>query len=97
PGRIYKDDYTFRVWPTAPPGEYRLEVGWWDPETEARYPPRILAGKMWPFRSELTADIQSCRCTLTEGGLKFGPFRGVVGKYSETAYRRVYVKKRRGI
>ncbi|MCX8068176.1 MAG: 6-pyruvoyl-tetrahydropterin synthase-related protein [Anaerolineae bacterium] len=45
PGRIYKDDYTFRVWPTAPPGEYRLEVGWWDPETEARYPPRILSGE----------------------------------------------------
>lgn len=45
PGLIYRDDYTFRVLPTAPPGEYRLEVGWWDPETEARYPPRILSGK----------------------------------------------------
>ncbi|RME33187.1 MAG: hypothetical protein D6793_10070 [Thermoflexia bacterium] len=45
PGRIYRDEYTFQVWPTAPPGEYRLEAGWWDPETEARYPPRILGGE----------------------------------------------------
>ncbi|MGB9888148.1 MAG: 6-pyruvoyl-tetrahydropterin synthase-related protein [Anaerolineae bacterium] len=45
PGGLYRDTYTFRVAPDAPPGEYRLEVGWWDPQTQQRYPPRILRGK----------------------------------------------------
>ena len=44
PGRMYRDTYTFRVLPDAPPGEYRLEVGWWDPDTQQRYPPRIVHG-----------------------------------------------------
>lgn len=45
PGGLYRDTYTFRVAPDAPPGEYRLEVGWWDPETQQRYPPRIVRGE----------------------------------------------------
>ncbi|MBC7227070.1 MAG: hypothetical protein H5T61_07535 [Thermoflexales bacterium] len=45
PGGLYRDTYTFRVAPDAPPGEYWLEVGWWDPETQQRYPPRIVAGE----------------------------------------------------
>jgi hypothetical protein len=45
PGGLYRDTYTFRVAPDAPPGEYRLEVGWWDPQTEQRYPPRIVRGE----------------------------------------------------
>lgn len=45
PGGLYRDTYTFRVAPDAPPGEYRLEVGWWDPQTQQRYPPRILRGE----------------------------------------------------
>ncbi|MCS7178471.1 MAG: 6-pyruvoyl-tetrahydropterin synthase-related protein [Anaerolineae bacterium] len=45
PGGLYRDTYIFRVAPDAPPGEYRLEVGWWDPETQQRYPPRVVAGE----------------------------------------------------
>ncbi len=45
PGGLYRDTYTFRVAPDAPPGEYRLEVGWWDPQTQERYPPRIVRGE----------------------------------------------------
>ncbi len=45
PGALYRDTYTFRVAPDAPPGEYRLEVGWWDPQTEQRYLPRIVQGE----------------------------------------------------
>lgn len=45
PGGLYRDTYTFRVAPDAPPGEYRLEVGWWDPQTQQRYPPRIVGGE----------------------------------------------------
>ncbi len=45
PGGLYRDTYTFRVAPDAPPGEYRLEVGWWDPDTQQRYPPRIVRGE----------------------------------------------------
>ncbi len=45
PGGLYRDTYTFQVAPDAPPGEYRLEVGWWDPQTEQRYPPRIVRGE----------------------------------------------------
>jgi hypothetical protein len=44
PGKMYRDTYTFRVLPDAPPGVYRLEVGWWDPQTQQRYPPRIVQG-----------------------------------------------------
>ena len=44
PGKMYRDTYTFQVAPDAPPGEYRLEVGWWDPQTQQRYPPRIVQG-----------------------------------------------------
>jgi hypothetical protein len=44
PGKMYRDTYTFRVLPDAPPGVYRLEVGWWDPQTQQRYSPRIVRG-----------------------------------------------------
>ena len=45
PGKLYQDTYTFQVFPDAPPGEYSLEIGWWDPETGERYPPRIVCGE----------------------------------------------------
>ncbi len=44
-GRVYEDAYTFQVAPDAPPGEYWLEVGWWDPDTWERYPPYIAGGE----------------------------------------------------
>ncbi len=45
PGKMYRDTYTFRVFPNAAPGEYLLEVGWWDPQTQQRYAPRIVGGE----------------------------------------------------
>lgn len=45
PGKLYRDVYTFRVFPNAPPGEYFIEVGWWDQDTGERYPPHILSGE----------------------------------------------------
>lgn len=45
PGKMYRDTYNFRVAPHAPPGVYRLEVGWWDPQTQQRYPPHIVRGE----------------------------------------------------
>lgn len=45
PGKMYRDTYTFQVFPDAAPGEYRLEAGWWDPQTQQRYPPRIVRGE----------------------------------------------------
>ena len=44
-GRIYEDVYAFQVASNAPPGEYWLEVGWWDPSTQERYSPQILKGE----------------------------------------------------
>lgn len=44
-GRVYEDVYTFQVAPDAPPGEYGLEVGWWNPDTGERYPPQIARGE----------------------------------------------------
>ncbi|MGC8945374.1 MAG: ArnT family glycosyltransferase [Anaerolineae bacterium] len=41
-GKIYEDVYAFQVAPDAPSGKYWLEVGWWDPFTQKRYPPQIL-------------------------------------------------------
>ncbi len=45
PGKMYRDTYTFQVFPNAAPGEYLLEVGWWDPQTQQRYAPRIVGGE----------------------------------------------------
>jgi hypothetical protein len=39
PGKVYRDDYEFEVDAGAPAGEYQLEIGWFDPETGARWKP----------------------------------------------------------
>jgi len=44
-GRMYEDIYAFQIFPGAPLGKYWLEVGWWDPYTQKRYPPQILMGE----------------------------------------------------
>jgi len=43
PGKLYRDSYEFRVDPDAPPGEYKLEIGWWEPETGRRLKPMIVS------------------------------------------------------
>ncbi|MGQ9466647.1 MAG: hypothetical protein ACUVSG_03230 [Anaerolineae bacterium] len=61
PGGLYRDIYTFRVDPDAPPGTYWLEVGWWDPESQQRYPPRILSGegvRLSEWDSLLVSEVQ---------------------------------------
>ena len=45
PGKLYRDVYTFRVFPNAPSGEYFIEIGWWDQDTGERYSPHILRGE----------------------------------------------------
>jgi hypothetical protein len=42
PGKLYRDAYAFRVDPNAPAGEYKLEMGWWQPATERRLAPVIV-------------------------------------------------------
>jgi hypothetical protein len=42
PGKIYRDEYEFRVDPGTPAGEYELEIGWFDPETGARLKPALV-------------------------------------------------------
>lgn len=44
-GKVYEDAYPFQIAPDAPAGEYRLEVGWWDPYTWERYPPDVVGGE----------------------------------------------------
>jgi hypothetical protein len=43
PGKIYRDSYEFTVDPDAPPGEYRLEIGWVRPADGTRLRPVIAA------------------------------------------------------
>lgn len=40
-GRLYRDTYTFRIPAHTPPGEYQLEIGWWEPAAGSRLEPRI--------------------------------------------------------
>jgi hypothetical protein len=42
PGKIYRDQYEFRVDPETPAGEYDLEIGWFEPETGARLKPALV-------------------------------------------------------
>jgi hypothetical protein len=43
PGKVYRDSYEFVVDPDAPPGEYRLEIGWVRPTDGMRLKPVIMA------------------------------------------------------
>ncbi|MCS7178977.1 MAG: hypothetical protein N0A03_06860, partial [Anaerolineae bacterium] len=44
PGEFIRDEYRLTLDPAAPPGEYRLEVGWYDPTTGQRVPVLSAAG-----------------------------------------------------
>jgi len=41
PGEIYRDSYEFQVDPSAPAGEYQLEIGWFEPESGERLKPAL--------------------------------------------------------
>jgi hypothetical protein len=38
-GKLYRDSYEFRIASDAPPGEYKLEIGWWQPSNGLRLKP----------------------------------------------------------
>jgi hypothetical protein len=40
-GKLYRDTYSFLVAPHTPPGEYQLEIGWWQPATGRRLTPTM--------------------------------------------------------
>jgi hypothetical protein len=41
PGKLYRDTYQFRIDSHTPPGEYQLEIGWWQPSSGRRLRPHI--------------------------------------------------------
>lgn len=49
PGQPLADDYAFPLQPGAPPGDYRLIVGWYDQQTQHRLPVETPAGTISDF------------------------------------------------
>lgn len=43
PGKLYRDRYRLQVDPSAQPGVYQLEIGWWQTGLEQRLAPKIVA------------------------------------------------------
>ncbi len=41
-GKLFRDEYEFRVPLHTPPGEYQLEIGWRQPSDDERWTPRIV-------------------------------------------------------
>jgi hypothetical protein len=44
PGKLYRDEYQFRIPTNAPPGLYQLEIGWWSPTSGQRLSPTVFRG-----------------------------------------------------
>ena len=42
PGRLYEDTYELHVPAGLSAAQYQLEIGWWEPDTGQRLPPRIV-------------------------------------------------------
>lgn len=45
PGEYLSDPYAIAIAPNAPPGDYQIEIGMYDPNTNQRLPTRSLAGQ----------------------------------------------------
>ncbi len=58
-GKLYRDRYRFRIFKETPPGDYHLEIGWYDPFTGKRLPPVIIK----PTEGLSVSDIDSLLIT----------------------------------
>jgi hypothetical protein len=71
PGRLYVDEFRLPLPPDMPPGEYFLEIGWYDPVTGEQLEPRAEAvtaplGVLW--RSILLPSVEVTQRPATAAG-----------------------------